>query len=231
MPYLRDILVKVALEWEEIYSVIPSITSSISEFDAAKLVGCDEHTYSTIMRGRTAVSKGYDFMFDGKRYQIKANRPSGKPGSKVTIVPKANNYNWDILIWILYDEEYNIVEAWMFDVATYKAKFAAKKVVRPADMRTGKRIYPNTTPLFPGGFSGVIDPKTGGWIWNDDDADWLPIIVKNTLDVLEEHPETFLSPSYFGKMARNRLIEEGIINETDTCDEITEKLRAWLAQH
>jgi hypothetical protein len=68
MPYLRDILVKVALEWEEIYSVMPSITSAVSEFDAAKLVGCNEHTYSTIMKGRSAVAPGYDFIYDGKRY-------------------------------------------------------------------------------------------------------------------------------------------------------------------
>lgn len=39
---LRDILVDVALQWQAIFGVAPSITSSISEYDAAMLVGVSE---------------------------------------------------------------------------------------------------------------------------------------------------------------------------------------------
>jgi hypothetical protein len=87
------------------------ITSVISEFDVAQLLGCDDQTYSKIMKGNTGVTKGYDFIYNGIKYQIKGNRPSGRCGSKVTLVPKAKNYDWDFLIWILYDTRFNIQEA------------------------------------------------------------------------------------------------------------------------
>ena len=64
---------------------------------------------------RSAVTKGYDFTHNGCRYQVKANRPSGKPGSPVTWVSKVNNYDWDKLIWILYDRNYVVQEAWEWD--------------------------------------------------------------------------------------------------------------------
>ena len=60
------------------------------------------------MQDRTAVAKGLDFEWSGCRYQVKANRPSGKPGSRVTLVPKPKNYDWDRLIWILYNVDYEI---------------------------------------------------------------------------------------------------------------------------
>ena len=99
---LRHELVKLSLEWQKIYGVAPHITSVISEYDAAMLLGMPEEEYASYMQDKTAVSKGSDFEYNGKRYQIKANRPSGKPGSKVTIVAKASNYDWDYLIWVLY---------------------------------------------------------------------------------------------------------------------------------
>lgn len=95
---LRDKLVEITLEWEHRYGVAPHITSAISEYDASRLIQCSEEDYCRQMQGKTAVSKGHDFVLDGKRYQVKANRPSGKPGSFVTLVAKANNYEWDYLI-------------------------------------------------------------------------------------------------------------------------------------
>ena len=100
---LRDKLVEIALQWQERFGVAPSITSAISEYDAAILVGMPESIYSEYMQDKTAVSKGADFVFNNIRYQVKANRPSGKRGSFVTMVPKVSNYEWDKLIWILYD--------------------------------------------------------------------------------------------------------------------------------
>ena len=41
---------------------MPQITSAISEYDAARLLGCDEQTYSKIMEGQTAVTKGHDLI-------------------------------------------------------------------------------------------------------------------------------------------------------------------------
>ena len=100
---LRGKLVDIALEWQDRFGVAPSITSAISEYDAAMLIGMSQNEYSEYMKDKTAVSKGADFVYKNTRYQVKANRPSGKKGSRVTMVPKASNYEWDKLIWILYE--------------------------------------------------------------------------------------------------------------------------------
>ena len=91
-PYtekLRDRLVAVTREWERVFGVAPSITSAISEYDAACLVGHTDESYGKTCVGRTAVTRGCDFILNGLRYQVKGNRPSGKPGSFVTLVSKA----------------------------------------------------------------------------------------------------------------------------------------------
>ena len=46
---LRNNLVDVALQWQEKYGVAPSITSAVSEYDAAMLVGMKENEYSEYM--------------------------------------------------------------------------------------------------------------------------------------------------------------------------------------
>lgn len=138
---LRRKLVDIALEWQENFGVAPSITSAISEYDAAMLVGMYENEYSDYMKDKTAVSKGADFVYKNTRYQVKANRPSGKKGSRVTMVPKASNYEWDKLIWILYDKEYEIQEAWEWSVQDYKLAFDSKKRLSPDDYRKGKCLY------------------------------------------------------------------------------------------
>jgi hypothetical protein len=141
MSMLRKRLVEVALEWQEKFGVSPSITSSLSEYDAAMLVGMTESEYSEYMKPKTAVSKGTDFMFNGIRYQVKANRPSGKPGSYVTMVPKATNYEWDKLLWILYDKNYIMQEAWEWNVKDYIIAFDNVKRLSPAHYRKGKCLY------------------------------------------------------------------------------------------
>lgn len=138
---LRTILVDIALKWQERFGVSPQITSAVSEYDAAMLVGMSENEYSNYMKDKTAVSKGADFVFKNVRYQIKANRPSGKPGSKVTMVPKANNYEWDKLIWILYDKQYKMQEAYEWSVEDYKSAFDSKNRLSPNDYRKGKCLY------------------------------------------------------------------------------------------
>ena len=95
---LRTRLIEAALEWERLFGVAPQITSAVSEYDAARLVGHSDASFSQDTVGRTAVSRGADFSCNGLRYQVKANRPSGKPGSPVTKVAKASNYDWDRLL-------------------------------------------------------------------------------------------------------------------------------------
>jgi hypothetical protein len=120
--------------------VAPSITSAISEYDAALLVGHSPESFGRDCVGRTAVTRRTDFCFEGRRYQVKANRPSGKPGSFVTLVAKATNYDWDRLIWILYDREFVIQEAWEWTAESYRVAFDSVSRLSPAHMRRGQRI-------------------------------------------------------------------------------------------
>ena len=106
---LRGKLVDIALEWQDRFGVAPSITSAISEYDAAMLIG---------------------------------------------MVPKASNYEWDKLIWILYDKEYIIQEAWEWSVQDYKIAFDRVRRLSPKDYRKGI-----TVSGF--GFSG--NPGTHYW--------------------------------------------------------------------
>jgi hypothetical protein len=138
---LRRILVTTAWSWQRRYGVAPPITAAVDEVDAAlELLGMPESEYRDQMQGPTAVSKGSNFALRGVRYQVKANRPSGKPGSRVTQVPKVRNYDWDVLIWILYDERYEIVEAWRWSRGRYRAAFARTKRLSPDDYRRGERL-------------------------------------------------------------------------------------------
>ena len=129
-----------ALLWQKEFGVAPAVTSALSEFDAAILVGMPLEEYSEYMRDKTAVSKGKDFVFKSVRYQIKANRPSGKPGSFVTLVGKATNYDWDQLIWILYNPNYVVQEAWLWHVDAYTRLFDEKKRLSPKDYRQGLKL-------------------------------------------------------------------------------------------
>lgn len=139
---LRDLLVQISLEWERRFAVAPRITADVAEYDAAKLVG----TSVRIGRGRrasdTAVMKGVDFRKGDEDYQVKCNRPSGKTGSVVTLVGKATSFDWDKLIWILYDREYKMQEAYEFSRDKYIKLFESKKRLSPGDMRQGTRLYP-----------------------------------------------------------------------------------------
>lgn len=140
---VRERLVAVALEWQSLYGIAPSITSTVSEFDAAELIGMPVSEYSKFMSKQGAVAKGLDFIWEGIRYQVKANRPGGRPGSRVTLVPKAKNYDWDKLIWILYNTRYEIQEAWMWDRDAYQTAFDALPRLRPHHYQQGTRLGSN----------------------------------------------------------------------------------------
>jgi hypothetical protein len=137
---LRSELVRIALEWEERYGVAPQITSAISELDAASIIGMSEPSYSRCMVGVTAVRKGVDFFHRGKAYQVKANRPSGKRGSKVTLVSKPKNYDWDVLVWILYNSKYEPQEAWLWDVTEFRSRLGPIPRLSPSHLRGGLKL-------------------------------------------------------------------------------------------
>jgi len=139
---LRDELVKVALEWEKMFGVAPRITASIAEYDAADKLGFGKKEYSDYMQGVSAVQRGYDFIYKNKRYQVKACRPTGKKGSKITKVPDVTNYEWDYFIWIEYDRKYKILEMRRFCRKKFKAMFENKKRLCPKDMEKGKQLFP-----------------------------------------------------------------------------------------
>lgn len=143
---LRSRLVSTALEWERRFGVAPSITGALSEYDAARLVGHSDDSFSFDRAGRSAVTRGCDFRHGGIRYQIKANRPSGKARSFVTLVGKARNYDWDRLIWMLYDSRYELQEAWEWDAVAYQAAFHARSRLSPTDMRHGRELYSRAAP-------------------------------------------------------------------------------------
>jgi len=128
---------KRALEWQKSFGIAPAITSTISEYDAAMLLGMNEDDYSNQMQTQTTIKRGHDFVFNGQQYQIKANRPSGKPGSKVTLVPKAKSYDWDYLIWLHYTTDYEIQEAWMWPVEEHVQAFDDVKRLSPSHYREG----------------------------------------------------------------------------------------------
>lgn len=61
--------------------------------------------------------------------------------SFVTKVPKASNYLWDKLIWILYYKNYIMQEAWEWNVEDYKMAFENKDRLSPEDYRRGLCLY------------------------------------------------------------------------------------------
>ena len=156
MDSLRKQLVDSALSWEKAYCNAPAITSALSELDAACLVGMSSKEYCESVVGTTVVRKGFDFRFNDIRYQTKANRPSDKPGSKVTRVGKARNYDWDVLIWILYDSKYEIQEAWKWNVTDYKKEFDARKRLSPADYRKGTECQVTQQSVAQDNFSAAL---------------------------------------------------------------------------
>lgn len=95
---MRTRLVKVALDGQRHFGVAASITNAVSGLDAALLLGMSEEVFSKSGRCRAAVTRGSDYEFHPKRYQVTLNRPSGKKGSFVTLATKKkygpDGYGW-----------------------------------------------------------------------------------------------------------------------------------------
>lgn len=140
MDRLREQLVDATLAWERAIGIAPAITASLAEYDAAALVGFPRADYAAAMHAMTDPPKGHDFVFNGARYLVMGNRPSVKRGGLVTWVPKAASADWDVLVWILYDSQYDVQEAWQWEAAAYAKAFATLKRLSPAQLRRGKRL-------------------------------------------------------------------------------------------
>ena len=143
---IRDQLVQIVLKWEKKFGFFPGqagITAAISEYDAAtRIFKLDENQYSISVQGRSSVGRGYDFKFNKKKIQVKANRPSGRLGDTVwNAGRKVKTDGWDILIYILYDKSYVVQEAYEFKCDKYEELFSNKKSLRLEDMKKGKKIF------------------------------------------------------------------------------------------
>ena len=141
---IRDQLVQTTLEWEKTFGFFPGqagITAAVSEYDAAIRLGLNQDQYRVSITGRSSVGRGYDFKFMNKKIQVKANRPSGRPGSDVwNAGPKVKTDGWHILIYMLNDKDYVIQEAYWFDCDTYERMFSNKEKLRLDDMRMGNKL-------------------------------------------------------------------------------------------
>jgi len=144
---IRKQLVSIAREWQLQFGVAPAIVSALSEYDAAMLIEMPETEYSASMKNATAVRRGFDFVYEDTEYQVKANRPSGRPGSRVTKVGNPKNDNWSVLIWILYDCDYNLLEAWRWSRADFRIKYLQGQRLSPDHIRQspGVRVFPTTS--------------------------------------------------------------------------------------
>jgi len=141
----RDQLVQIILKWEDLFGFFPGqagITAAISEYDAAiNILKHSETEYKASIKHRTAVSRRFDFEFNNEKFQVKANRPGRHRGATVRNAgKKVKTDGWDILIYILYDEDYKIQEAYQFDSETYERKFSDRTSLRLEDMREGENL-------------------------------------------------------------------------------------------
>ncbi len=156
---LRAQLVQIAPQWEECCGVAPQITNAIAELDAARLVGMAEEKYCADGRKRTGVTRHFDFIHEGRRYEVTGNRPSGKKGSKVSKVGDKLKKDCDFIVWILYDPCYVMEEAWEFATENYKRMFENVAHLRPPHMRLGHRLHPSRDALLARGKPIVIVPR------------------------------------------------------------------------
>jgi hypothetical protein len=54
-PVVRSYLVRTVLEWEKLFGVAPSITSSVSKLDVALLINFSPEEYGRAMCGVTGI--------------------------------------------------------------------------------------------------------------------------------------------------------------------------------
>lgn len=92
----------------------------------------DETYDETLSEGLSRMLRKYPQKIEGLRKALKRLSPRQKEKA---------NYEWDRLIWILYDKNYIMQEAWEWHVEDYKMAFENKKRLSPEDYRKGHCLY------------------------------------------------------------------------------------------
>ena len=59
----------------------------------------------------------------------------------MTLVSLKRKFEWDKLIWLLYNREYVLQEAWEFTVDEYKSHFTQSTRLSPDHMRLGRCLF------------------------------------------------------------------------------------------
>ena len=131
----REQLISQSLAWESAFGKSPSITGELGEIDAIFSLGFLTPETLRKRRSASAVKSKSDFEVNGLRYQVKANRPSGRPGSKVTKIGVPKPDGWDELLWVLYNKDYRVQEFWKIDHRTFWQALGGNKHLRPKIIR------------------------------------------------------------------------------------------------
>ncbi|MBF0272703.1 MAG: hypothetical protein HQL98_11645 [Magnetococcales bacterium] len=138
----RDAMTMVALAWEERYGLSPLNLSVLAARDAALLVGMSDERYSLHMQDRVfPAPSDVDFIYNKRRFIVRSVRHS--PSTDARHVAKAHASGWDLLVFIVYDAQYEILGAWQMSNEEYLVQCAQKERLVPEDYQVGKRL-PNS---------------------------------------------------------------------------------------
>ena len=137
---IRRELIKSSLEWAAAFGLTPAIIGELGEVDAAYLLSKSPKMAKNILLARTPRQKGYDLLIDHQRIQVKATRSSGLPGSTITRIQKPRNDMWDLIVWINYNRDFHLQEAWLWTRRAYLKKFSQSHRISPEEFRKGKRL-------------------------------------------------------------------------------------------
>ncbi|MBF0180503.1 MAG: hypothetical protein HQM03_10825 [Magnetococcales bacterium] len=139
---LRNDLLVVGRRWQEQFGMTPINYAVIAVYDAAMLVGMTEEQFAEYMQERVlSVGREADFVFERKRYLVKAYRQTDTGGgNRVRYVPKAQHMQWDLLVMILYDAELIVMGAWRMTWDEYIAHCDNKEKLTLEDYQKGERI-------------------------------------------------------------------------------------------
>lgn len=136
----REMLVDLACHWQDPLGVTPAVNYAVARYDAAALAGLAES------RCR-AVASGADFDHEGLRYQVIASRDP-EPAR----IPVVRRRGWDCLIWLVYDRDYALLEAWRCEGEALRARWGDSRVLGSDCLRLGEDLLreAQTSPLTPG---------------------------------------------------------------------------------
>ena len=138
----RTLLVAMAFDWERRFGIATVPLSKISEHDVCRLLGLPDEIWA--LDGQRVVRLTDGHVTLGKvRARVNADRSDVRPASWLTLVAHSSGAGWDKLFWMLYDKEYELCEAWELPIVDPDQDFDERLRLTPADMRQGRRLFPN----------------------------------------------------------------------------------------